>query len=144
MLQYSKVHNPKGFTLIEVMIVVVIVAILAAIALPSYQQYVEKSRRVDAKETLMRMATLQERFFFQNSSYSRDLDDLGGATSPEGWYTITLTGQDSCSDTTCNTFTLTATPVNPGPQDGDTRCASFSIDQTLAQTATGTDADNCW
>lgn len=136
--QYS-----RGFTLIEVMIVVVIVAILAAVALPSYQQYVERSRRVDATESLLRMATLQERFFFQNSAYTQDIDDLGGTTSPEGWYTLNL-NTDNCTAVECGEFVITATPVKPGPQDGDTRCATFSIDQALRQTATGTDAARCW
>ena len=126
----------RGFTLIELMIVVAIVAILAAVAIPSYQQYIQKSRRVDAKETLTRMATLQERFFFQNSAYATNIDDLGGTASPEGWYRINM------PVATNSTFTITATPI--GAQANDTRCASFSIDQTLRQTATGTDSDNCW
>lgn len=126
----------RGFTLIELMIVVAIVAILAAVAIPSYQQYIQKSRRVDAKETLTRMAALQERFFFQNSAYTADRSDLGGEFSPEGWYRITM------PVVTDSTFTITATAI--GPQRNDTRCRSFSIDQALRQTATGTDSDNCW
>lgn len=127
----------RGFTLIELMIVVAIVAILAAVAIPSYQQYIQKSRRVDAKETLTRMAALQERFFFQNSAYTTDINDLGGETSPEGWYRITM------PVVTDSTFTIIATAIAP-PQSNDTRCRSFSIDQALRQTATGTDSDNCW
>ena len=144
----SNVKSSRGFTLIEVMIVVVIVAILAAIALPSYQQYVERSRRVDATETLLRMAALQERFFFQESNYSMDLDDLGGDLSPEGWYDITIdTTTTGCDENSCSRFIITATPVDPGPQANDTQCSSFTINQTLqqtAQTADGSDADNCW
>ena len=136
----------KGFTLIEVMIVVVIIAILSAIALPSYQQYIQKTRRADAKETLLRMATLQERHFFQESEYYSvaALTDFGGQTSPEGWYTIAL---DCSVDMCAASYTLTATPVNPGPQANDTQCSSFTINQTLqqtAQTAAGADAANCW
>lgn len=131
-----------GFTLIEVMIVVVIVAILAAIALPSYQNYIQKSRRVDARETLMRIATLQERHFFQNSAYSADEGKFGGTTSPEGWYTISVT----CSTTACNDFTATATAT--GAQAKDTQCAVFSINQTLKQSAAkqggGDTSDICW
>ena len=140
-----KALNARGFTLIEVMIVVVIIAILASIALPSYQEHVRKSRRIDARETLTRMATLQERFFFQNSRYSNKLSDLGGNTSPEGWYSITMTHNPTCADgAACNNFTITATPPNGSPQKSDVKCASFSITQALSQTATGTDAANCW
>lgn len=128
----------RGFTLIELMIVVAIVAILAAVAIPSYQQYIQKSRRVDAKETLTRMAALQERFFFQNSAYTADRSDLGGEFSPEGWYRIDMP-PDTVTD---STFVITAIAI--GAQKNDTRCATFTIDQSLRQTATGTDADNCW
>lgn len=144
MSQVPSKYSQQGFTLIELMIVVVIVAILAAVAFPSYQRYIQKTQRVDARETLMRMATIQERFFFQNSRYTTNLDDLGGDTSPEGWYTISISDIDDCTATVCNSYTLTATPVSPGPQSGDVRCTSLSIDETLAQTATGSDADNCW
>lgn len=138
MMKYS-----RGFTLIELMIAVVIVAILAAIALPSYQQHVQKSRRVDAKEALMRMATLQERFFFQNSAYTRDIDDLGGGSSPENWYAITLK-TPKCDDDQCGEFLIEAVPTMGSPQQADTRCRKFSIDQALRQEAEGTDEDNCW
>lgn len=131
-----------GFTLIEVMIVVIIIAVLAAIALPSYQSYIQKSRRVDAREALTRIATLQERFFFQNSSYSEDESLFGGTTSPEGWYTIDI----ECSDDDCTGYSVEATPL--APQTNDKQCVLFSIDQTLRQYAEkegGVDnSDVCW
>lgn len=150
LIQQPGIKKITGFTLIEVMIVVVIVAILAAIALPSYQQYVERSRRVDARETLTRIATLQERHFFQKSGYSNDVNlaNFGGQTSPEGWYRIALTHPDGgCDDVLgCNNYLLTATAI--GPQLGDEACRTFSIDQTLRQQAfdsSGNDnTDNCW
>lgn len=144
----------KGFTLIEVMIVVAIVALLAAVALPSYQQHVQKSRRTDAMETLTRMATLQERYFFQNSRYARQgnvvaFNELGGDTSPEGWYQIAMTHTNgTCGSDTdaCNNFTITATAI--GPQVPDERCRTFTITQSLQQTAedvNGADTtDECW
>lgn len=139
----GKYSSSRGFTLIEVMIVVVIVAILAAVALPSYHQYVERSRRVDAKETLTRIATLQERHFFHDSTYSATLDRMGGGASPEGWYNITL---EDCGAEPCSTFTIIATAV--GPQLGDEDCRTFSIDQTLRQAAEsvggGDTTDICW
>lgn len=130
----NKNKATAGFTLIEVMIVVVIVAILAAIALPSYQNYIQKSRRVDARETLMRIATLQERHFFQNSKYSEVEADFGGTTSPEGWYKIDIKCSDSCAG-----YTVTATAT--GAQVKDTQCKVFTVDHTLKQGAT---SDICW
>jgi len=134
--------NQKGFTLIEVMIVVVIVAILAAVAIPSYQDSVRKTRRADGKEALTRIAALQERFFFTNNRYGT-FRDLGlSATagydvqidSQEGFYKIRLV---DCGATTC--FQLQATPT--GAQTQDTSCALFSLNQVGQKTAT---SDKCW
>ena len=67
----------RGFTLIELVIAMVIVSILAALAIPSYSAYVRKSRRTDAKNALLDMASLEERFFTTNNTYSSTPSDLG-------------------------------------------------------------------
>lgn len=72
MINKSKI---AGFTLVELMIVIVIVSIMAAIAYPSYQDSVRKSRRSEAKIALMEIANLQERFFAENNTYTDDLVD---------------------------------------------------------------------
>jgi type IV pilus assembly protein PilE len=142
--------NQKGFTLIEVMIVVVIVAILAAIAVPSYQDSIRKTRRADAKEALTRIAALQERFFFTNNRYGT-ADDLGiSAASQEGHYIIDLTApvaSAACGPvdaTRC--FKVTAT--TQGAQASDTECQIFSINHIGQKTANkvgGADnTDVCW
>ena len=123
----------SGFTLMEILIAVAIVGILAAVAYPAYQDQVAKTRRSDAKIALTQAASAQERFFTQNNSYTANTADVGGATSPEGYYAISIPVQ------TTTTFTLTATAI--GAQAGDANCASFSITHTGAKTATNTD---CW
>ena len=70
--------NSKGFTLIEVMIVVTIPGIVAAIATPSYIEYVRKGKRADAKVELFRLAQMQESYFVQNLSYAKDLTTGAG------------------------------------------------------------------
>ncbi|WP_339668889.1 type IV pilin protein [Dasania marina] len=145
----------KGFTLIELMIVVAIVAILAAIALPSYQNSVQKSRRSDAKAALEIAATAQERWFFQHNGYSSDVDNIGGGgsgtlLSPEGYYTITInnrSGSGGCvggGSVGYNCYSLTATPVSGGVQEDDTDCATLSITETGSRTATGNYSASCW
>jgi prepilin-type N-terminal cleavage/methylation domain len=133
--------NQKAFTLIEVMIVVVIVAILAAIAVPSYQDSIRKTRRADAKEALTRIAALQERYFFTNNGYGT-FENLGLSStsgynvqipSQEGFYNIRLV---DCG-TTC--FQLQATPT--GAQAQDTDCALFSLNHVGQKTAT---SEKCW
>jgi type IV pilus assembly protein PilE len=141
----------QGFTLIEVMIVVVIVAILAAVAVPSYQDSVRKTRRADAKEALTRIAAAQERYFFTNNSYGTLFNlglvpDVGTLIvgSTEGHYNIALVGGLTCAGSPCFRITATAT----GAQASDTRCASLSLNHIGQKTANASDnavtTDYCW
>jgi type IV pilus assembly protein PilE len=140
-----------GFTLIEVLIVVVIVAILAAVAIPSYQESVRKTRRADAKEALTRIAALQERYFFTNNRYG-SATDLGiSSTSQEGHYTIAIAAPSAdaaaCGPTTATRcFTVTATAT--GAQAQDKKCNLFSINHIGQKTARAADntvtTDLCW
>ena len=155
----------QGFTLIELMIVVAIVAILAAIALPSYSAYVTKSNRADAKVALMKYAQMQESYYVQNMSYAKDLKTgagglgLGTTTtvaSEEGLYSIALSavtpaGCDGTSTKPCTGYTLEATPVSGGRQATDSLCTGFRINQLgvrEAKAGTGTyspaQGKQCW
>lgn len=136
----------RGFTLGELMIVVVIVGILATIAYPTYQDQIRKSRRIDAKNALMNVANRQEQFILDRSTYTLDMTDLGFGTDPtvstEGYYTVDAAVGACGVITRC--FTLTATPVAGKSQAGDSKCTTFSLASSGARTATGTMGNECW
>ncbi len=139
--------SSRGFTLIEMMITVVIIAILAAIAIPSYQRYVWKARRSDATNTLQRLAALEEQVYFRNNAYTTDAGLLVGSaatststlSSDGGYYTITLAWGSSTDN---QSFSLSAAPVAGKSQVNDTQCQNFSLDNTNKRAATN--ASICW
>ncbi len=135
-----------GFTLMEVMIVVVIVGILMAIALPAYQGSLQKGRRSDAMSALLDASNRQQQFMLDQGRYTTDMQELGYAASPriseEGHYSISAA---ACSGgAIANCFELTATPVSGSPQSSDTRCTTFVLDSFGTRSATGTTATECW
>ena len=120
----------NGFTLIELMIVIVVVAILVVIAYPSYRAWILKSHRSDAMATLSQDQAILERCYAQTFSYTGACASLPAfpQTSSQGYYSITLTNQ------TATTYTLTATAQ--GTQTLDTTCLTMSVDQANQKTAT--------
>lgn len=125
----------NGFTLIELLIVMSIIAILAAIALPSYNSYLLTSRRSDAKEALASLQLAQEKWRGNHDTYATTLSDLGiSSSSGAGYYTIQLTPGRS----TGTSYEGTATAVATGPQGSDA-CGILTI------TPNGFSGDaKCW
>lgn len=133
----------KGFTLIELMVVVVVVAILAAIALPSYQEQIRKSRRAQARSDLAEVAQGLERSFTVNRSYDSTVYSLPFNHSPReaagnGFYTLSFSTQ------TATTYKVQAVPV-AGTSQATDRCGTLAIDNLGNKThSTGTDSDCAW
>jgi len=134
----------SGFSLIELLIVVAILGIIAAIAVPSYGKYMTETRRTDATATLMEVAGEQFRYYSENNQYTDDMSDLGygsavTAPSKEGLYTISLVSASASS------FVITATPVAGAAQANDTECTSFTLSSSNQKGATGSiSALDCW
>lgn len=154
-------NKSKGFTLIELMIVVVILAVLVAIVLPSYQQQIQKARRADVMDALTDCAAAQARYYTTAPSPTY-LDTAGLVrerlcnpdaadvlSSKEGFYTLTETGPGRCIDNNTKwCFTLTAVPAAGSSQLSDNQCAVWTIDhrgnKTASDTAGNDTRDFCW
>lgn len=141
----SRNRNCLGFTLIELMISVAIGGLLLALAVPSYQQYLFKSRRGEAINALNAAVQAQERYRSGNASYANSLSIL----FPSGMqslshYTLQLSGVSTTG------FTVAARPLSSSPQSSDADCAVLSISLTggvasyVAKTASGANSTVCW
>jgi len=131
----------KGFTLIELMIVVAIVGIITAIAYPSYMNYVRKSHRAEIAQLLVEAAQGLERYYSRAGQYTAK----SGVTDyvvPAGnaWYTVGVNREDQA-------FTITATPANNTMMANDV-CGTFTLDQTGRRNnpvmAPGVTTAFCW
>lgn len=121
----------RGFTLIEALITLVIISIVAAIAIPTYQFQITKSRRTDGQTLLLRVASLQEAFYLDNKTYTTDMTDLGLSADPKpsehGHYTVDAVAGDTGNIAT--SFLATATRVSSSQLE-DEDCGDFTIDST--------------
>jgi type IV pilus assembly protein PilE len=140
-----------GFSLIELMIVVAIVAIISAFAYPSYQRYVIKAKRTVAQNALLQVADRQQQFFMDNKRFAADLTNLGFGANPyvvgdDGAPTVAGDTQAvyslSLTNVTATTWTVTAAPLH-GQLSRDTYCGSLSITQAGTKGKTGA-SDDCW
>ncbi|MFQ2052336.1 type IV pilin protein [Aeromonas veronii] len=128
----------RGFSLIELMIVIAIVAILGTIAYPAYQQYVLTSHRVEAKSMLLNAANRQETYFMDFNQYASSAADLGiSSASENGLYQLSIAVSG-------NTYTLSASAGAATAQAKDTDCTVFSINQLGVKSASGAASNSCW
>ena len=131
-------RQQQGFTLVEILIVMVIIAILTAVAYPAYQGQIRKSKRSDAYAALLAMADNQEKFYIANNTYSGNPNQLGLVAdggffySPEGQYRMTAAGD-------ANTFTVTATAAPGTTQAEDTGCTVLTVNSLNVKAP-----DACW
>lgn len=141
----TRIERPascRGFTLIELMIAVAVVAILVSIAYPAYDDSIRKSRRGQAKADMAELAQRAERWHTVNNTY------VGfWASVPADQRVSPRTGGTAAyaisEAEAANTFTLTATPQ--GGQTKDTACGTLTINQAGQKTRSGTGAmSTCW
>lgn len=136
-----------GITLIELMIAIAIVALLASIAIPSYQDYVLRTNRMEAINVTLDLAACQERIYIKENGYAADRCGLTAncLNSPNGEYQVCIALGTTAGLPANQSFTFTATPQ--GAQANDS-CGNMTLTDAgvRAAASAGTDAqtDNCW
>ena len=150
--------KPRGFTLIELMMVLVLISMLAAVAIPSYQESVRKSRRAEVRAQLLEVAQYMQRFYSQNDSFANTKAGLA-TTVPSELAMVPRHASSGSQSYDISFATPAAGAINPGlasfkiqavrkadgPMDGD-KCGDFTLENTGARgllNASDT-AANCW
>lgn len=141
-----------GFTLVELLITITILAILVGLSVPAYDRYTRSANRAAAKSALERIMSLQEAFYLNNKIYTNDLTDLGygsaainldnsGAEVPaaSAVYQISVVTPGACAG--CR-YEISAGPVNT--QTKDTDCATFTLNSLGQKSASGPKGVACW
>lgn len=135
----------RGVTLLEILVVLVLVGVIGALALPAYRQYMVRVHRTEATTTLHEIATAEERFYLRHGRYASDIAGrppagLGVVVDASRHYRFSVTlAEDGQS------FIASATPMRDGGQDGDGECLVFSLDHRGRRAVSGSrDTTFCW
>ena len=148
MTKIAKRTRIGGFTLLELVMTLAVVAILAAIAYPSYSQSIINGRRADGSTALLNLANRLEQYYAQNNTYATatiasgvaTTDVLSTAASSQGFYTVSITAQAA------NTYTIRATRASA--QTADTHCGNFTLTSAgvkgIVNYASGYTVAQCW
>ncbi|MGQ0835565.1 MAG: type IV pilin protein [Gammaproteobacteria bacterium] len=143
-MSFNDPKRARGVTLIELMIVIVVVAILASIAVPSYRNYILRTNRTEGRAALLRVQVAQEKFFLQNNTYTLNLTaappaGLGvGNTTPEGHFGITVVAGAGGITTS---YLATATAAGGQMQD-TVACRVLTINDQGVRTPA--ESSGCW
>ena len=125
----------RGVTLVELLVVVTIIGIIAAVAVPSYRNYSLRANRTEAKTALQQATQVLERCFTRTRSYATCAAQVATGDTPGRLYNIRL-------ETDVTTYRVIARPILG--QADDTACGEFAITQTGARTPAAPDPNKCW
>jgi type IV pilus assembly protein PilE len=145
-------RKQRGITLIELVTVAIVIAILVAVAIPSYRSYLIRTQRSDAKTALLTLRAAQEKFYLQNNRYTDEITedtDAGGlglpGVSDNGLYRIRVVLGSATNPGSDQLYTAFAEPILERGQQDDKRCLTLTLTDVGQKGASGPGGtDYCW